>query len=151
MIHVTNLLDRLRRRGGSALFAERVVAYDGLCPLCIRSVALIRALNWPGNVRFWDLEDKDSPANPKRDDFEVEQLRLRMHVFRTERQPQMGFDAVRDLMRCMPLAWPLLFLLYLPGVPRLGRRLYDHVATRRTRRACPEGSCRRGHSPEDRA
>jgi hypothetical protein len=47
-----------------------------------------------------------------------------------------GFDAYRSIAWVLPIAWPVLPLLYLPGVPVLGRRIYRFVAFHRSTTSC---------------
>jgi predicted DCC family thiol-disulfide oxidoreductase YuxK len=55
-----------------------------------------------------------------------------------------GADAVRYLSRRLPLLWPLVPLLHLPGTARLWRWMYRQVASRRYRlagRSCDGDTC----------
>jgi predicted DCC family thiol-disulfide oxidoreductase YuxK len=88
------------------------VLYDGRCPLCRRSVALLKRLDWLGRLRYADARD---PA---------------------------ALGAVRRLAWQLPALWPAAPLLYLPGVPQLGQRLYLWVAKNRFHLVpCHDGEC----------
>ena len=54
-----------------------------------------------------------------------------MHLVRADGTVVKGFDAYRALAWALPLCWPLLFLLYLPGVRPVGQRVYARIAGRR--------------------
>jgi predicted DCC family thiol-disulfide oxidoreductase YuxK len=42
-----------------------------------------------------------------------------------------GMEAAREILRYLPLGWPLAWLFYLPGVPLLADRLYTWIARNR--------------------
>ena len=44
-----------------------------------------------------------------------------------------GYDAYRALSKSLPIGWLLRPLLFVPPLPQIGRRLYRHVADRRSR------------------
>jgi hypothetical protein len=69
-----------------------------------------------------------------------------MHVVTPDhRHVYHGFAALRWLAWRLPLLWPVLPLLYLPGVPALGQRLYLWVARNRFRLVpCHGGVCETG-------
>ncbi|OGJ68241.1 hypothetical protein A3B61_03690 [Candidatus Peribacteria bacterium RIFCSPLOWO2_01_FULL_53_10] len=50
-----------------------------------------------------------------------------------------GFDAFRKLTWHLPTLWPLIPLLYLPGIPPIGRFVYARIAASRNR--CGDGYC----------
>ena len=118
------------------------VLYDGQCPLCLRSVALLKRLDWLGRLRTIDARDRsqwpasDAPLDPER-------LLQEMHVVTPDgRRLYRGFAALRWIAWRLPLLWPLAPLLYIPGVPRLGQRLYLWVARNRFRLVpCHGGVC----------
>jgi len=58
-------------------------------------------------------------------------------VVTASRKIETGFDAYRAIAWSIPLLIPLAPLLYLPGVPAIGRRVYAAVARRRLRGGCP--------------
>ena len=60
-----------------------------------------------------------------------------MHVVTASGQVKTGFDAYRAISWSIPLFWPIAPLLYVPGVPLAGRRVYARVARNRHRAGCP--------------
>jgi predicted DCC family thiol-disulfide oxidoreductase YuxK len=113
--------------GGPAL---RVV-YDGACPRCRASLALITSAD-PGRVvQPIDLTAVDLQAihaGLKADD-----CMRSMHVIERDARIHTGFDAVRSVARRLPLLWPLAAVGYLPGVATLGRMVYNRLAASRPR------------------
>jgi predicted DCC family thiol-disulfide oxidoreductase YuxK len=107
--------------------ARAVVLYDGQCELCRRSVAMLKRLDWRRRLTFADAREPASvPAglDPRR-------LLEEMHVVTAGGRVDHGFAAFRRIAQLLPPLWPLVPLLYLPGVPALGQRLYLWVARNR--------------------
>jgi len=119
------------------------VIFDGLCPLCQRSVRILRKLDWLGKLRYHDAHDIehlpecDEPLNPQR-------LLEEMHVVPAHgRYAYAGFRAFRFMAWRLPTMWLLAPLMYLPGVPWLGHRIYLWVAKNRLNLVpCHDGQCK---------
>ncbi len=113
------------------------VLFDGQCPLCIRSVTTVDFLDWRGkfvfrDVNVWEGIARDYPGlDPQRS---LEEMQLM--VPRADRYEALaGFYAFRKIAQHLPLGmlvWPLLFI---PGVPWVGTRVYRFVASHRKRSA----------------
>jgi predicted DCC family thiol-disulfide oxidoreductase YuxK len=118
------------------------VLYDGQCPLCLKSVAWLKRLDWRKRLAYVNVREpgrvppRDPPLDPKR-------LLEEMHLITPDgRHVYHGFGAFRWLAWRLPPLWPLAPLLYLPGVPALGQRLYLWVARNRYRLVpCHDGVC----------
>ena len=120
--------------------ARAQVLYDGQCAFCRKSVALLRRLDWLGRLTYVDAR---GPSRlPPGASLDPARLLEEMHVLTPERRVYHGFAALRWLAWRLPLLWPLAPLLYIPGVPALGQRLYLWVARRRFRLVpCHGGVC----------
>jgi predicted DCC family thiol-disulfide oxidoreductase YuxK len=111
--------------------------FDGSCGLCQRTVAVLRRLDVWKRIVFHDaLNDWASihaafPALRQEDCLET------MHVVTASGRIETGFDAYRAISWSVPLLWPVAPLLYVPGVPFAGRRIYASVAAGRHRGGCP--------------
>jgi predicted DCC family thiol-disulfide oxidoreductase YuxK len=122
--------------------AKALVLYDGQCPLCRKSVELLRRLDWLHRLDYRDARDRehlpaaDVPLDPER-------LLQEMHILRADgRRVYHGFAALRWLAWRLPLLWPIAPFLYIPGVPSLGQRLYLWIARNRFRLVpCHGGVC----------
>lgn len=118
------------------------VLYDGQCPLCRKSVGILKRLDWLGLLTYGDARDRehlpasDAPLDPER-------LVQEMHVLTPDgHRLYHGFGALRWIAWRLPLLWPLAPFLYVPGVPQLGQRLYLWVARNRFRLVpCHGGVC----------
>lgn len=105
------------------------VFYDGNCAFCTRAVDCCRAMDILGRLRFFNSFDPDSQrAFPDLDTARGgEEILTRAPAGRWRG----GFFAVRTIACHLPAAWPLLPLLWLPGVPWIGVRIYRWIASRR--------------------
>src|SRR5262249_12730354 len=116
------------------------VLYDGACPRCRASMALIASAD-PDHV----VEPVDLTA------VEVATVHLRltredcmrsMHAVARTGRITAGFDAMRSLAAWLPLCWPLALFGYLPGVAWTGRRVYNRFAATRPRDVpCTDDAC----------
>ena len=121
---------------------KAIVLYDGQCPLCQRSVAVLKRLDWRKRLAFQDARDREHlpesqvPLDPER-------LLQEMHVLTPDRKRvYAGFRAFRWMAARLPLLWALVPFLYLPGVPWLGQKIYLCVAKNRFKLVpCHDGVC----------
>jgi predicted DCC family thiol-disulfide oxidoreductase YuxK len=118
------------------------VLYDGQCPLCRKSVAMLQRLDWFGVLTYVDVRDPDQLAAC---DLVVERSRLleEMHLITPGGRCLFhGFAAFRWMAWRLPLLWPVAPFLYLPGVPTFGQRAYLWIARNRFRLVpCHGGVC----------
>jgi predicted DCC family thiol-disulfide oxidoreductase YuxK len=118
------------------------VLYDGRCPLCQKSVAMLRRLDWLRVLVYVDVRDPDQLAAC---DLPVEPSRLleEMHLITPgRRQVLHGFLAFRWIAWRLPALWLIAPFLYLPGMPTIGQRVYLWVARNRFRLVpCHGGVC----------
>jgi len=131
----------------TAAHAEKAhVLYDGTCPLCLKSIALLKRLDWLRRLNYVNVRDPEQvrrvqpggspPLDPTR-------LLQEMHLLTPNGGRVFhGFGAFRWMAWRLPLLWPMAPLLYLPGVPWLGQKLYLWVARNRFRLVpCHGGVC----------
>jgi predicted DCC family thiol-disulfide oxidoreductase YuxK len=128
-----------------------VVLYDGACAFCRRSVRLLGRLDWRHRLRFQSARDVDhlpptaTPLDPRR-------LLEELHVVTPDgKRVSAGFRAFRWLAWRLPLTLPLAPLLYVPGVPWVGAKVYRWVARNRFALVpCAGGACRLTHDHRNR-
>jgi predicted DCC family thiol-disulfide oxidoreductase YuxK len=119
-----------------------VVLYDGNCPLCQRSVAVLRRLDWLKRLAYHDANDTAHlPTSPV--PLQPTQLLEQMHVVPVRgKQVYAGFYAFRWIAWQLPLLWAIAPMFYLPGVPTLGQKVYLWVAKNRLKLVpCKDGVC----------
>ena len=119
-----------------------IILYDGLCPFCLKSVSILKRLDWLGRLRFHDCRDTAGiPANTAH--LDPARMIEEMHVLTPDRSTAYsGFRAVRWIAGRVPVLWPLYPLLFIPGMPRVGQRLYLRIARNRFHLLpCRDGVC----------
>lgn len=113
--------------------------YDGDCRFCIRSLAVLKRLDWLDL-----LELVPSSAVP----FDKRLLRLltdadfgvAMYAVSMNGRTYSGFDAFRQAFLRLPLGLFIVWACYLPGAKWLGSRCYAWIARRRGGFGCA-GTC----------
>jgi predicted DCC family thiol-disulfide oxidoreductase YuxK len=121
---------------------QAIVLYDGDCPLCGETAAVLKRLDWFARLRFHNCRDAAAiPANTAH--LDPERMIQEMHVLTADRATAYsGFRAVRWIAGRVPILWPLYPLLFIPGVAKLGQRLYFWVARNRFHLLpCRDGVC----------
>ncbi len=109
---------------------KTVVLYDGHCVLCRQSIRLLRWTDWLRRIEPLDAQNQPQ-VRERYPDLTHEELMGAIHAITADERVLVGFFAMRYLARFVPLMWPMLPLLYLPGMNWLGPRLYRWVARRR--------------------
>jgi predicted DCC family thiol-disulfide oxidoreductase YuxK len=116
------------------------VLYDGACPRCRTSMALISAAD-PDHV----CEPVDLTAvevNKIHANLTRENCMRSMHVVADTGRITEGFAAVRSIALRLPLFWPLALIGCLPGVAWVGSGVYNWIAAIRRRDiACTDQVC----------
>ncbi|OWK35536.1 thiol-disulfide oxidoreductase DCC family protein [Fimbriiglobus ruber] len=126
----------------AATDGKGIVLFDGTCPLCQRSIKVLKALDWFGLIAFQDARDTahlphaNVPLDSKR-------LLEEMHVLTPDRQhAYAGFRAFRWIAWRLPVTLAFAPFLYLPGVPWIGNKIYLWVAKNRYDLVpCHNGAC----------
>lgn len=126
----------------SDIAGKAVVLYDGECPLCLKSRELIERLDW-GQVLRWQNARETDRYPPSPVPLDPARLLEEMHLVTPERDAVYhGFEAFRWMAWRIPLLIAFAPLLYLPGVPTIGQRIYLWVARNRFKLVpCHHGVC----------
>ena len=119
-----------------------IVLFDGACPLCQRSVSILKKFDWFNALHYQDARDvKNLPATEV--ELSPKKMLDEMHLLTPNRkQAPAGFRAFRWIAWRLPLLMPLAPFLYSPGVPWLGNSVYLWIAKNRFRLVpCKDGVC----------
>lgn len=121
---------------------KAVVLFDGECRYCQKSVRILRGLDWLGRLAFQSGRETDR-LPPSAEPLDPQRLIEEMHIVTPDRRRvHVGFGAFRWMAWRLPLTLPIAPLLYLPGVPWLGNRVYRWVAKNRFDLVpCHDGAC----------
>ena len=123
----------------AARFGKRriyVVAFDGVCGLCQRTIAVLKALDVLHRLEFVDITKQWPEIQNKFPGLNQELAHIEMHVRTPQGRIKSGFSAYRSLAWALPLGWIVLPLLYLPGVAPAGSYFYRAIGIRRHRDVC---------------
>jgi predicted DCC family thiol-disulfide oxidoreductase YuxK len=118
------------------------VLYDGLCPLCCRTVRLLTAFDLFSRLVFVDFRRLDLHVYNRSHmlNLALKDLQEEMYViFRAE--AYRGFYGYRRIALALPALWPLAPWLFLPGISSLGAWVYGYVARRRLNFAWCDSHC----------
>lgn len=119
-----------------------LVLYDGECPLCLKSVDLLKRFDWLGKLAYVNVREAQK-VPPRQPPLEPKRLLEEMHLITPDgKHVYHGYEAFRWMAWRLPLFCWLAPLLYVPGIPALGQRIYLWVARNRYRLVpCHNGVC----------
>ena len=108
------------------------VLYDGLCPLCNRTVRLLTGFDLFTRLEFLDFRaiDLDEYNHSHKLDLARKELEEEMYVI-FQGKAYRGFYGYRRIASALPVLWPLAPWLFLPGISFLGELVYGYVARNR--------------------
>ena len=127
---------------------KTIMLYDGMCQLCLRGVRNLKRLDWLKRLHYQDCRDI-AALPPSAVPLDPVRLLEEMHVVTPDRRRvYAGYNAFRWMAWRLPLTWPIAPLMYIPGVPWLGNKMYLWVARNRYNLVpCGDGGCKL-HFPE---
>jgi len=127
-----------------SLLPRFVVLFDGACPLCRRTVRVLRAFDWFDRLTFADATD-NALRHRYAPGLDRAAALSEMHVVDAAGHRAAGFDGFLQLSEGVPVLWIPRWLGLMPPVTWLGRRLYGAVAARRARQGgCTDDICAPG-------
>src|SRR5262245_19980097 len=124
-----------------ALFPHLVVLFDGGCPMCRRTVRILRAADWLDRLQFVDAT---SPADRERiaHGLSEAEVLVEMYVVDAAGHRDAGYEGYLKIARVVPLMWPMALVGPLPGIRQIGHVIYRWVAANRIRRGrCTDEVC----------
>lgn len=131
-----------RRQQNSSQFPKPEILYDGLCPLCIRSMTVLCYFDWFQRLNYTPVEEEWTSIQKTHPDLSLDACLAEMHLILPNGSVRKGFFAFREIVRYLPPLWPLLILLYFPGASSVGPKIYTFVASNRKRLTrCSFDSC----------
>jgi len=127
--------DRMRK--AAETLRRHHFLYDGSCGICRKTVAVLSRLDLWKRIVFHDALNGWAEIHAAFPGLSQDDCLETMHVVTASGEVKTGFDAYRAISWSIPLFWPIAPLLYVPGVPLAGRRVYARVARNRHRAGCP--------------
>ena len=119
------------------LFGPVTLVYDGECSFCIRSLRRLKHFDPLERMRLVDGTVKENLAQFP--ELRGADLTSAMYTVADGRAYR-GFDAFRRAMWSSPYLAPFAIVAYVPGVQRIGIRVYDWIASHRHALGC-SSSC----------
>jgi predicted DCC family thiol-disulfide oxidoreductase YuxK len=113
-----------------------VMLFDGGCGLCTRTMQVVRRLDTRDRIDVLDVARDWASIAARFPSLSRTACLENMHVITPEGRVETGYAAYRAMAWAVPLAWPVLPLLYLPGAHLVGERIYQAVARRRLTASC---------------
>ncbi|MBG6236606.1 putative DCC family thiol-disulfide oxidoreductase YuxK/uncharacterized membrane protein YphA (DoxX/SURF4 family) [Pedobacter sp. CAN_A7] len=114
--------------------------YDGECPLCNRTRIIVNHLDTGNHIEFLTVQE-NYLNEPALKDLEFEQLLNDIHSVDRKGRVFVGLDTYIHVFRSIWYLVPLSFILKVPGIYQLGRKVYKFVAINRTTERCTEDNC----------
>jgi len=131
----------LWRRAPAPARPPWTVVYDGLCPLCIRTMVTLDFLDLRRRLSYLDLEADWQRVAALVPGLDRERARSAMVVISPDGVAHSGLGACRQLAKLLPPTWPVLPILYFPLSTPVGNWLYGRVAASRKRLHCTVEAC----------
>jgi predicted DCC family thiol-disulfide oxidoreductase YuxK len=129
------------RATASAPRRRWTLVYDGLCPLCLRTMAVLEWMDLNRTLEFVDLERHWKEAVAIAPSLSPTEARHAMHLVGPDGTVARGYDAFARLARLLPPLWPVVPFTRLPFADLAGRRAYRLIAGLRSRHQCRIESC----------
>ncbi len=122
--------------------SQAIVLYDGDCRLCQKSIAILKRIDWLHRLHFQNARDTENLPESKVP-LIPERLLEEMHLVTPDHQKAYaGFRAFRWMSGRIPLLWTFYPMMFIPGVPTLGQKVYLWVAKNRFGLVpCKDGVC----------
>ena len=106
------------------------LVYDGQCDFCRSSLLVVRFFDVFRQITFTDSHDSEALAATG---VRFEDADQAAYAVRPDGKQFAGFDAFRQVAWQLPATALLAPLLYIPGVPQIGRRAYEWIKNNRHR------------------
>jgi len=116
------------------------IVYDGLCPLCIRSIVTLNYIDIKDRLSFLDFNEQWNKVENITAKLDPETASHYMHVVDHNGNIYRGFFAFKELSHRLVLLSPLIPILHLPFLNKIGPWVYDKIASSR-KRICRVDNC----------
>lgn len=104
-----------------------VMYYDGQCQICRTSMFIISKIDFFHRIAWISYNEVNSIP----DGVTLEDLRKSVHIFNYKGEFLNGFHAFKKLTILIPLLWPLIVFLWIPGMNIIGSRVYKFISDNR--------------------
>jgi predicted DCC family thiol-disulfide oxidoreductase YuxK len=114
--------------------------YDGECPLCNRIRITINHFDYGNRIEFLTVQE-NAAKQPALANIPIDKLLDDIHSVDHKGKVYVGLDTYIQAFNVIWYLKPLSWLLRVPGLYHLGKRVYEYIATNRTTERCTEDNC----------
>lgn len=114
--------------------------YDGECPLCNRTRVAINHFDSRNRIEFLTVQG-NTENEPALNGIAYEILLDDIHSVNNKGEVHVGLDTYIQVFGCIWYLKPLPWILRIPGIYYLGRKVYKYVAINRSTERCTEDNC----------
>ncbi len=112
----TSIINSFSRRQKSSQNQNKLeILYDGLSPRYLRLITFFCYFDWFKRLSYSDLEVRWQNLSQTHPHISLEECRREIHLLLPNSATRKGLFAVREILWCLPILWPLLLITYLPG------------------------------------
>lgn len=108
-----------------------IMLYDGGCGICRSVASVVTRLDLLHRIEPIDVLNEWTMVAKRFGLLTQERCLTDMHVVRPDGKVVTRFEAYRSLAWTIPALWVVLPILYVPGVPLIGDRVYGYIAASR--------------------
>lgn len=114
--------------------------YDGECPLCNRIRIAINHFDSGNRIEFLTVQE-NAANEPAFNGISTEQLLDNIYAVNNKGKVYVGMDTYIQVFSNIWYLKPFSWILRLPGIYQLGKKVYKHIATNRSTERCTEDNC----------
>lgn len=114
--------------------------YDAECPLCNKVIVAIKHIDIFKKVACVTVQ-AHAQNEKALQGYDEETLLINIHGVTASSKVHVGFWAYVQLFKSMVYTWPIGFVLSVPGISHLGKRVYNYIAGDRLTVRCTEENC----------
>jgi len=119
----------VKRRVNSQASQSQLI-YDGHCGFCLASVNMLKVMDLFGCVKMVDFQTVGDIQHLHAT-LTKEKCMSQIHLVEPDGALYGGFEAFRRLCLVKPMLYPMLLIVYFPGMGVIGPRIYQWIAKNR--------------------
>lgn len=118
--------------------------YDQECPLCVRTKIIINHFDIFNKIEFKTVQN-NAEEEPLLNDYTHDQLLDNIFSISKKGKVFQGVDTYIQVLSNMIYTKPISWILRIPGIYHIAKKVYNYVAVNRTTERCTEDNC--GYTP----
>lgn len=114
--------------------------YDAECPLCIKTVVIIRHFDIFNLIACKSVQGNYTAETAFAGKTE-EELLINIHGVDRRKRLSVGYDTYKGVLKAMRYTYPIGFLMGIPGISTIGKKVYSYIAGNRLTVRCTSETC----------